>query len=203
MDAENRSVQQKHLDQWLDAALRARFDAEPNTGLEQRILSRLVLEPTRKQFVFWPAFAAIAVLLVVGFGIVLMRTGTFTPTVVTRNDRTQNPADGNRQPAIQAKLVPREAEQQRARHARGKATRCCAVLASRSLKNSKSLPKLAIFPTPRPETEQEHLLFRLAAQQGSLETASLSPDLPIRELSVPELKIGPMEGTPPDNPPQH
>jgi hypothetical protein len=71
------------------------------------------------------------------------------------------------------------------------------------MNNSKPLPKLTVFPSPRPETEQEHLLLRLAAQQGSFEMANLNPDLPIREMSVPELKIAPMDGTPADNPPQH
>ena len=66
-----------------------------------------------------------------------------------------------------------------------------------------ALPKLATFPAPRPETREEHMLARLAARQGSYDLANASPDIvPLKDLSVPELKIEPMEGTPPDNTPQ-
>jgi hypothetical protein len=61
------------------------------------------------------------------------------------------------------------------------------------------LPKLAAFPTPRSETLQERLLYRLAAQPDAVQSASLNLDAPIPELSIPELKIEPMQGTPPDN----
>ena len=61
------------------------------------------------------------------------------------------------------------------------------------------LPKLARFPAPRPETTQELLLARLATQPD-VQVASISNDaVPLKELSIPELKIDPMEGTPPDD----
>ena len=63
-----------------------------------------------------------------------------------------------------------------------------------------ALPKLATFPAPRPETAEEHMLARLAARRGSYDLANASSDMvPLKDLSVSELKIQPMEGTPPDN----
>ncbi len=199
MDAEHRSDQQGNSDRWLDSALRARVDAEPSTGMERRVLDRLAMEPKRRHFVWWPALVAIATVLVVAFGIVVMRNGESTPHIVTRAAQTQDQRENNRQPAVQAKGL-RAPRQQRIR---AKAIHCCALLANRSVGHSESLPKLAVFPTPRPETEQERLLARLAAQPDLLETAHLNSDSPPRELSIPALNIPPMEGTPADNPPQY
>jgi hypothetical protein len=67
----------------------------------------------------------------------------------------------------------------------------------------KQLPRLATFPAPRAETAEEHMLLRLAARRGSYDLANVSTDsAPLRDLSVPEIKIDPMEGTPPDNTPR-
>jgi hypothetical protein len=66
----------------------------------------------------------------------------------------------------------------------------------------KQLPKLATFPAPRPETAEEHMLLRLAARRGSYDLAEASTDSALSDLSVPEINIDPMEGTPPDNTPR-
>jgi hypothetical protein len=66
-----------------------------------------------------------------------------------------------------------------------------------------SLPKLATFPTPRPETAEERMLARLAARRGSYELARLSTDLvPLKVLPVPEFTIQPLEEAPVDETPQ-
>jgi hypothetical protein len=66
----------------------------------------------------------------------------------------------------------------------------------------KQLPRLATFPAPRAETAEEHMLLRLAARRGSYDLAEASTDSALSDLSVPEIKIDPMEGTPPDNTPR-
>jgi hypothetical protein len=202
MDAENSKVPKQDFDRWLDAAMHARVEAEPRPGFEERVLARLAMEPARRHFVWWPSFIAVAALVVIASGIILMRIGNSTLTAAPGPDQAQSSLDRYRKPAIQTIVVPRETRRQRTR-AGAKVIHCCRVLASTGMNNSKPLPKLTVFPSPRPETEQEHLLLRLAAQQGSFEMANLNPDLPIREMSVPELKIAPMDGTPADNPPQH
>ena len=64
MGAENRKPESEDLDRWLDLALRERANAEPRAGLEDRVLARLATEPPRT-IIWWPAVAAVAVLLVV------------------------------------------------------------------------------------------------------------------------------------------
>jgi hypothetical protein len=66
----------------------------------------------------------------------------------------------------------------------------------------KQLPRLATFPAPRAETAEEHMLLRLAARRGSYDLAEASTESALSDLSVPEIKIDPMEGTPPDNTPR-
>src|SRR5205807_214729 len=76
-------------------------------------------------------------------------------------------------------------------------------LHSNARREGEPLPKLAAFPAPRPETAEERMLLRLAARRGSYDLASSSTDAaPLKDLSVPEIKIDPMEGTPPDNTPR-
>lgn len=68
---------------------------------------------------------------------------------------------------------------------------------------NQNLPKLASFPAPRAETTQERLLARLAEQPEAAEMASFSDnEMPLNELSIPELKVSPIEGTPPDDVPR-
>src|SRR5690348_683989 len=73
MDAENRSDQQKNFDQWLDSALRARMDAEPRIGLEERVLARLASQPKRTRVNLLPLFAFAAAVLAAVIGIALLR----------------------------------------------------------------------------------------------------------------------------------
>jgi hypothetical protein len=202
MDAEENRVPKQAFDRWLDTALKARVEAEPGTSLEERVLARLATSPPHRRVVWWPVFAAVAALLMISVGMLFMRSNRPSPNVVSQPTQRQRPSNFYHPSVVQARKVPRHGEQHGTRHARAKGSHCCTVLASH-VEKSESLPKLSVFPTPRPETEQEHLLFRLAAQRGSFETASLNSELPMQELSVPEIKIAPMEGTPPNDSPQH
>jgi hypothetical protein len=78
-----------------------------------------------------------------------------------------------------------------------------AAFVRRAGDHQEQLPKLATFPVSSPPTAEERILARLAARRGSYEVATSSENVtPLNELSVPELNIKPLEGTPPDNVPQ-
>ncbi|HKT26427.1 MAG TPA: hypothetical protein VJR04_17590 [Terriglobales bacterium] len=204
MDAESKSDQEKNFDQWLDSALRARSNAEPRMGLEERVLARLESEPQRTRMSLWPLFALAAAALSVVIGIALLRPGKTGSDILSRQNPPHSSGQIDRRPSIRAMAAPKE--EARAplhfRHSSDIRERCCRfVKGESSVARSESLPKLAAFPTPRPETEQERLLLRVAEQPGLLQTAHLNSDLTLRELSIPALNIPPLEGTPPDNSP--
>src|SRR5690348_3100932 len=115
MDAENNQVPKQDFDRWLDAALRARVAAEPSTGVEQRVLARLAKEPTRRHFIWRPSFVAVAALMMIALGIILMRIDKSTPTVLTRSLPSQNQPENKSKPAVQAMAGPRETRRQRTR----------------------------------------------------------------------------------------
>lgn len=194
MDAENRSDQQKNFDHWLDSALQARANAEPRMRLEERVLARLASEPRRK--VWWPAIAvAGAAVVLIALAIALLRPTRHEPTL----------AHGAAEPASAQRVSSPTRTSQASRAAATARLRHGRIWVSRNAvsreQTRERLPKLAAFPTPRPETEQERLLLRLAAQPGLLQTAHLNSDSPLKELSIPAINIPPMEGTPRDNSP--
>jgi|SRR5581483_9438369 len=203
MDAENRSDQPKNFGQWLDSALRTRIDAEPRLGLEERVLARLALDPQRMRASWWPLFAFATAALVIGMGLALMRTSKTDTNLLTRQNSRHRASEMIQQPSIRAMAAPSH-EIGTPLHVGSsgrKRAGCCHVVSEEpSQIHSELLPKLAAFPVPRPETEQERLLLGLAARPDLLQTAHLSSNLPLRELSIPPLNIPPMEGTPPDNP---
>jgi hypothetical protein len=207
MDAENRSDQQKNFDQWLDSALRTRVDAEPRTGLEERVLARLASQPERTPVNLLPLFAFAAAVLAVVIGIALLR-----PDQAQHAIAHAQPASGSgvNNASAQASSRPKIAgihKPRNSRFIRSKNAVCCEltrVVSDR--KATEHLPKLASFPAPHPETEQEKLLAQLAAQmtvqKQVSEIATVSIDSPPKDLSVKELSIEPLETTPAANSPQ-
>ena len=86
--------------------------------------------------------------------------------------------------------------------ARKQESRWSRSLAWSSCRDCRSITQ-ATFPAPRPETAQERMLVRLMARRGSYDLANASPEMvPLKDLSIPELKIEPMEGTPSDEAPE-
>jgi hypothetical protein len=212
MDADNRNPQFEDIDHWLDRALRDRANVEPRSGLEERVLARLASRPLQR-FAWWQTWAIVAAVLIVAV------------TLAIIYPRKQQVVNGN-WPAMSSpelgsqvnKLSPHQ-EPSTAPLARGhRRDRACCVSSRALAKNTlgskatlraaqtkpEPLPKLATFPAPRPETTQERLLAQLAVQSSIVEAASVSSGaMPLKELSIPELKIDPMEGTPPDKSPQN
>jgi len=202
MDAENQRPEFEDVDRWLDVALRERANAEPRSGLEERVLARLAAHPPRRAFASWQAWVAAAAIFVIVLTLALLYP--------RRQQQVTSGKQHSPQPGTQANKLTQPPVTSRRDAACCVSTRGLAKNMQRSAigrpairTQPEALPKLATFPAPRPETREEHMLARLAARQGSYDLANASPDIvPLKDLSVPELKIEPMEGTPPDNTPQ-
>ena len=212
MGAENRKPESEDLDRWLDLALRERANAEPRSGLEERVLARLAAHPQHR-IVWWPAMAVAALLLAI-----VIAVAVFSPRHKQQMiaNRPQPPvASHDTGVGVNTRAPDKELRSAKSRVPKASDTTCCASAKMLESNNPRGavprprvrvetelLPKLATFPAPRPETAQERMLARLMAQRGSYELASASPDMvPLKDLSIPELKIEPMEGTPSDETP--
>jgi len=200
MDAEHRKTQREDFDRWLDLALRARVDAEPRTGLEERVLAHIAAEPARS-FSWWAAAAAAVVVFVIAFAIIALYSGK--QHAIARNrqspslERVRPP-----EPSGHASAPTVAATVQRHREVRRAACCVSARAAGHASAAAEPAPRLMTFPSLRPQTPQERMLARLAARRGAYEVANINGDQPLKDLSIPELNIEPMEGTPPDNGPQ-
>jgi hypothetical protein len=222
MDADNRKLQPPEFDRWLDAALRAGANAEPRIGLEDRVLARLRAEPPRKQFAWWPVLIPATAVFVIAVALVIIHSPPQQRTVASLQRPTASQPLSH-SPVVQAGSERADNELHAHRRSR-RATRDAACCVSTTLiarrrpdedgrrwglqansigAGNEQLPKLATFPAPRRESAEEHMLLRLAARRGSYDLANVSiGSAPLKDLSVPELKIDPMEGTPPDNTPR-
>ncbi len=193
MDDNNAKNPDRNTERWLDAALSARMgaQAEPQQGLEERILARLAAEPKRNPVLTWRlAFAAVAAAVLISAALLLMRTGAPEKPSSARTSRPQpNP---EQIATVQPQVVPRRPERVNRRRL------IVAARRSNARGQKEVMPKLVTFPAPAPETDQERMLARLAARREAFELASESPDAGIKDLQVKELAVEPMEGTPPD-----
>jgi len=213
MDAENDNKQKIDIDQWLDAALKARIDAEPRMGLEERVLARLAAEPQRKVLTWWrPALAGVAAIVAIALVLVSSHSSNRKPTRLNKpqaasreridSHNLQANATPPQQPTLsrahnRLRIAPSTPDQGVRRSVSvWRSARTAAV----GKTQQESLPRLATFPAPQPETSEERLLARLAAQRGSFVVASLSTDLvPLKVLPVPEFTIRPLEEAPEDD----
>ena len=202
MGGENRKPESEDLDHWLNLALRERANAEPRSGLEERVLTRLATQPRKQQFARWQVWAAAAAIFVIVLTLAL--------SYPRRHDQVANEQPPTVSPEHKMRrneLTPEQRQSATQAHAASVRDAACCVSKRMVAKNTppavrsepEPLPKLASFPAPRPETRQERLLAQLAGQPEIVEVASASTDSsPLKELSIPELKVDPMEGTPPD-----
>lgn len=206
MDAENRRPESEDLNRWLDVALRERVNVEPRSGLEERVLARLATPSPKQQFVWGQMWAAAAAIFVIALTLSLLYP--------RRHNQVANEQPQRISPERKTNLNEPTAEQRQrttqSAVASGRDRACC--LSKRMLAKStqravhsepERLPKLASFPAPHPETRQERLLAMLASQSDITDIASsLSEAAPLKELSIPELRVDPMQGTPRDDVPE-
>ena len=193
MDDNNAKNPDRNTERWLDAALSARMgaQAEPQPGLEERVLARLATEPKRNPVLTWRlAFAAVAAAVLISAALLLVRTSAPEKPSSAGTSRPQ--ANPEQIAKVQPQVMPRRPERVNRRRV------IVAARRSNAIRPKETAPKLATFPAPTPETDQERMLARLAARRGAFELASESPDAGIKDLQVKELAVEPMEGTPPD-----
>ena len=201
MGCENRN----HEEQWLDDVLRARTDIEPRAGLEERVLARIASAPPRRVFALWPTLAAVSALVVIAIALIVLHSGTPKQHLAVQIPATEKPAKSTEdKPSLRASVTNREAQ----KHHRGDSgtAPCCiatkTVAARKDNGNQDQFPRLATFPAPQSETAEERMMARLAERRDSFDLAQImnKPAPPLEELSVPKLKVEPLEGTPPDEP---
>src|SRR5690349_14484588 len=149
MDTKNQSPEFENIDRWLDIALRERANAEPRSGLEERVLTRLASQPKRRTILWWPAMTAAAVVFVIAV--------TLAVIYPRRQASRETPAQSPQSPVASSRDAV-----------------CCvstkmaaSTITHRAVPRPtvhvepESLPKLATFPAPRPETAEERLLARV------------------------------------------
>lgn len=143
LDDKNRSA-----DEWLDIALKHYGDAEPRSGLEGRVLATLRSERNRITVSRWnlrPALAGVAVLVVLGASIALVREHRIKPAGVA-TQQTFPPAE--KAPALSLTSL---VSAPKPTHSRTSA---------RSAEGIRGSPHLSQFPSPQPLNEQEEILAR-------------------------------------------
>jgi len=199
MDVKHHGSPVRDVDRWLEAALHARNHAEPRMGLEDRVLARLSSAGERTSFLRWPLFAAFAAVLAIASALLVLHE-RHTGAETARELPAKNAQPATQLPVHRANIPPMTVEVQRRPRTRH-ASSCCLVAKKRT-DAQEVLPRLARFPSARPQTAQERMLMRLAARHDSYETAALETHPEFSEVSVPELKVDRMAGTPPDKNPQ-
>jgi hypothetical protein len=207
------------VDELLDAALRQYGRTEPRSGLEQRILHRLEERPAPVAGWFarwqWPAGAlATAAILAIAFFVVLnpetsRHAGKQPAAVPSKQAQAAAPGPAVTPEQVAGITVPPANRGPRFNTVRpGSARGAAGALVRPGVAEQRNLavalprgmeptPKLAMFPTPTPLTGQETLLARVAAaaDQATLQALASASHAPPQDLSIPELKIQPLEGT--------
>ena len=197
MDADNGN-KQSETDRWLDSALKARIEAEPRMGLEERVLARLAAQPEPKPFTLWPVLMAAAALLVIAVALVIMHSAARKAPELVKLPQ-QNPGLSiSSQPASEdGKVAPGVATSSQ-QHLRASKTpdggiRRSVRTASLVTRRPEALPKLATFPAPRPESREERLLAQMGKQPDSYRQASVLIGASLKDLSIPDVEIDPLE----------
>jgi hypothetical protein len=148
-DAGFRGSEDAGLDRALDVALAKYAAVEPRAGLEDRILANLRAQQTQAAPRFWWRWGltgALAALLVVG------------ATIAWRSSRPAPPV-AHRPPVEAPAPTRRETQVTTGNHGATVHPHRRNVLASRSIHATVAVvPKLDVFPSPQPLTEQEKLL---------------------------------------------
>jgi len=141
----NDHKQEDRMDMLLDAALAQYGGSEPLHGMEERVLARLRQPAPQRAWWMWVAAAAAAMAIVAG-------------VVVMTRPAEQKAAPGVAQQAQPPATMPRQSAPPASapQHARSVAPHTASVQAAQVEK----LPRLDVFPTPEPPSQQELLLVR-------------------------------------------
>ncbi len=169
---------EQRLDQIIDAALPGYAAAEPEPGLEHRILARAFAEPRRNWRLRWQG--ALAIPALASLLIFLTLRGHPTPPGNTTKRTASTQAAATTAPVSGSNLGAATT----ASSAHPKAFRSNATPASRT-RIQEALPKQETFPSPSPLTAEEQTL--LAYNRAQLQATILAPS---RELDIDPIRIG-------------
>jgi hypothetical protein len=186
---------QDDLDLLLDSALSTYADGGRNSGLEQRILTRVASvrasaefkSPNRRPWLPWPIALPIAASLL--FGLMVLKTprqqsGSLGHSQSPKHEPFHSAREERPVPDLSKSIRP--------------ATRTVSRtgrMQTHSVEGPDQRPKLAIFPTPRSLTPQEKGLVTVAtrtppSQRKSLLDATKAGDAP---LDIAAIRIDPLE----------
>ena len=143
LDDKNRSA-----DEWLDMTLKHYGDAEPRSGLEGRVLATLRFERKRitvSRRNFWPALAGVAILVVVGASIALVRGHRIKPVGVATRQAFPPVEKTPHLSSTSFVSAPKPTDSR---------------TSARSAESISDSPHLSQFPSPQPLNEQEEILAR-------------------------------------------
>ena len=163
----NGAERERLVDSALDRALGPQL-VEPRDGFEERILANLPKEVARRPWWQWmwiPALAAVALLAVV-IGMRVMHREAPAPQIVNRTVEA---------PQQQVAVKPQTPAPQAVRPHRqlAKTTPQVAPKVVITSASSDALPRMNVFPSPSPLSEQERLLLALSRRQrGEVEIAA-------------------------------
>jgi hypothetical protein len=202
MDAEQKNPERENLDRWLDAPLRARVDAEPRMGLEDRVLARLAAEHPGRTLSWMPLVAAAAAVIAVSAALILTYSNGQKPRIAMVVRPVAQTSHTSEAPRTQISNTAPD-EERTGKITAPQIARAKALKIPRATDHGQALPRLATFPGPSPETEQERLLARLANQPNALDLSNGSSDhASLKVLPVQEFKIQTMEDSSADDVPQ-
>jgi hypothetical protein len=177
------------VDQWLESALSQYGNAEPRTGLENRVLANLQAERNRiasRRPWWWAAGAATATAVAIAMALWAGKSGQERNPANTMGASTTTQRE--QRALVQSGPAPQVA------HPAGEIKQ--RMPASRSVREAvvATMPKLDQFPTQRNLSEEESLLARLLKEQSNKEALLESTPIPEEvDLSIDSLEIRPLE----------
>jgi hypothetical protein len=180
------------VDKVLDVALKHYSEAAaPGAGLEARVLACIRSERERRatrEWSWWPATAAVAVLVTISAAIFLARRPTAEPTIAASSTATPVILPSSHD---ESKIAAFPVRPPRLMHAAGQVRR------KRSAETERRGPRLEQFPSVRPLSRDEQLLLAYVNDTppeqlalAAIEAAKNADDLQITDLEIPPLEVG-------------
>lgn len=163
-------------DRQLDAALAKYAAVEPRPGLEERVLANLRVERSRvpnRAWWRWGLAGALAAVIVVALALA-WKSGKPSPQQVV-----QHPSTGQPTPSIPPEPTVAKDENSATQSPKRK-TRPRAVQHGQDSVVAKASPKLDVFPSPQPLSEQEKILANYVAKNP--ENAALIAEARMEDL---------------------
>jgi hypothetical protein len=150
-------------DEWLEAAMRQSSHAEPDSGLEDRVLRRLRAVPEKtSRWQLWAPWATAAVALIAAMALLVRKPNDVPHAVIDRSPAralTEDHASNN----ILARTMGRKAS---AVAVSSNSKQSSPKLQSPRTTASAAAPKREQFPSPEPLSEQEKILIDYARNFG-------------------------------------